>query len=438
MRLVAKDGAGQTGVRDWSQMTLPERPFQHPVARAIIAERKRLVLDPKDRLAVVRALDAINERHELFRSDPVTILALRSAEHRLIDDTSDKATKEVVDLLWDTALRVEEGDAATAERDLRAAEQALQEALTRGAPDEEIEKLMDDLERALDRFLQAMAERMRRQMQEGSKTQPVNPDTRMVRPEELKNLLDQAREMARSGAREAAKDLLAQLQEMLENLQAGMMAQAPEGSEQAMKMMNELNDLMRTQQQLLDRSFRRSQQSDQQSGQPGEMSQEQQEQQNAIDSAAQEALRQRLGDLMRQLGDMSGNIPRPLGEAERSMKGAVQSLDQQQPGPASEQQGNALDALQRSAQAMAEQFQRQFGRLPGQDDQGLDRFGNRRDPFGRTRPQGNFEDTGDVQIPTKSDVQRAREILDELRRRAGERTRPAPERDYIDRLLRRF
>jgi uncharacterized protein (TIGR02302 family) len=437
MRLLAKDGAGQTGSSDWIEMTLPERPFQHPIARAIIAERKRLVLNPRERLEVVRALGDINDRHELFRSDPVVILALRSAQRRLIDDASEKASKEVVDLLWDSALRVEEGDAATAERDLRAAQQALQEALTRGAPDEEIEKLMDDLERALDRFLQALADRMQRQMQQGSKMQPVNPDARMVRPEELKNLLDQAREMARSGAREAAKDLLAQLQEMLENLQAGMMAQAPEGSEQAMKMMNELNDLMRTQQQLLDRSFRRSQQAEQQPGQPGEMSQEQQ-QQNAIDSTAQEALRQRLGDLMRQLGEMSGSIPRPLGEAERSMKGAVQSLDQQQPGPASEQQGNALDALQRSAQAMAEQFQRQFGRLPGQDDQGLDRFGNRRDPFGRTRPQGNFEDTGDVRIPDKSDVQRAREILDELRRRAGERTRPAPERDYIDRLLRRF
>jgi uncharacterized protein (TIGR02302 family) len=437
MRLLAKDGAGQTGSSDWIEMTLPERPFQHPIARAIIAERKRLVLNPRERLEVVRALGDINDRHELFRSDPVVILALRSAQRRLIDDASEKASKEVVDLLWDSALRVEEGDAATAERDLRAAQQALQEALTRGAPDEEIEKLMDDLERALDRFLQALADRMQRQMQQGSKMQPVNPDARMVRPEELKNLLDQAREMARSGAREAAKDLLAQLQEMLENLQAGMMAQAPEGSEQAMKMMNELNDLMRTQQQLLDRSFRRSQQAEQQSGQPGEMSQEQQ-QQNAIDSTAQEALRKRLGDLMRQLGEMSGSIPRPLGEAERSMKGAVQSLDQQQPGPASEQQGNALDALQRSAQAMAEQFQRQFGRLPGQDDQGLDRFGNRRDPFGRTRPQGNFEDTGDVRIPDKSDVQRAREILDELRRRAGERTRPAPERDYIDRLLRRF
>jgi hypothetical protein len=33
---------------------------------------------------------------------------------------------------------------------------------------------------------------------------------------------------------------------------------------------------------------------------------------------------------------------------------------------------------------------------------------------------------------------RAREILDELRRRAGERHRPVPERNYIDRLLKRF
>jgi hypothetical protein len=135
---------------------------------------------------------------------------------------------------------------------------------------------------------------------------------------------------------------------------------------------------------------------------------------------------------------MSGDIPRPMGEAERSMKGAVDSLDEGQPGTAADAQGNALDALQRSARAMAEQFQRQFGRMPGQGQEGLDRFGNRRDPFGRTRPQGRYEDTGDVEIPDKSDMQRAREILDELRRRAGERTRPAPERDYIDRLLRRF
>jgi hypothetical protein len=36
------------------------------------------------------------------------------------------------------------------------------------------------------------------------------------------------------------------------------------------------------------------------------------------------------------------------------------------------------------------------------------------------------------------EMQRAREILQELRRRAGEIDRPQFERDYIDRLLRRF
>jgi hypothetical protein len=35
-------------------------------------------------------------------------------------------------------------------------------------------------------------------------------------------------------------------------------------------------------------------------------------------------------------------------------------------------------------------------------------------------------------------LQRARDILEELFRRAGERTRPLFELDYIDRLLRRF
>ena len=120
-------------------------------------------------------------------------------------------------------------------------------AAARGWPcadaDEEIERLMDELERALERYLEAMAERLREQMERGAEMQPTDPNQRMVRPEELKDMLDQAREMARSGAREAAKDMLAQLQEMLENLQAGLMMQQPEGSDQAMQMMNELNEM---------------------------------------------------------------------------------------------------------------------------------------------------------------------------------------------------
>ena len=46
--------------------------------------------------------------------------------------------------------------------------------------------------------------------------------------------------------------------------------------------------------------------------------------------------------------------------------------------------------------------------------------------------------TNTVEIPKKRDLQRTREIRDELRRRAADQARPRRERDYIKRLLNRF
>jgi hypothetical protein len=45
---------------------------------------------------------------------------------------------------------------------------------------------------------------------------------------------------------------------------------------------------------------------------------------------------------------------------------------------------------------------------------------------------------GSVKVPNQSDLQRAREILDELRRRAGDNARTREELDYIERLLKQF
>jgi hypothetical protein len=43
-----------------------------------------------------------------------------------------------------------------------------------------------------------------------------------------------------------------------------------------------------------------------------------------------------------------------------------------------------------------------------------------------------------VKIPGATDLARARQILEELRRRAAQMNRPQQERDYIDRLLKAF
>jgi hypothetical protein len=61
-----------------------------------------------------------------------------------------------------------------------------------------------------------------------------------------------------------------------------------------------------------------------------------------------------------------------------------------------------------------------------------------RDPLGRPLPTQQHDNGDSVKVPEEADVQRAREILDELRRRLGEATRPPQELEYIDRLIERF
>lgn len=448
LHLEALDALDQRAQSETLSVVLPERAFTHPVAQAIVAERKKLILDPADRRGVARNLAAIGSVPDAFDNDVVVSLALRSALKRLMLDGEAKAIPEVVDLLWDTALRVEDGGLAVAERELREAQEALQEALAGDATDEEIERLMDELQQALDKFLAALAEQMMKNA-ENAEPQPMDPNAQMLQPQDLKDLIERAREMAKTGARDAARDLLAQLQEMLENLKAGQPMMGEGQPSEALEMMRDLDELTRRQQELLDNSFRQSQQGEGQpqpgQGQPGQQGQGQQGQgqpgeaqmPGQGDAAQQEALRRGLGDLMRRFGEMTGDIPYPLGRAEREMKDAVDALGQGGPGEAIAPQTRALEELQQAGRAMAEQLMQQFGNQPGQGE-GQQQLGGNRDPLGRTEEGNGMIDTGDVAIPEEADIQRSREILDELHRRAGQHERPRLEQDYIDRLLRRF
>ena len=60
------------------------------------------------------------------------------------------------------------------------------------------------------------------------------------------------------------------------------------------------------------------------------------------------------------------------------------------------------------------------------------------DPLGRPLRGKEYGDDFSVKVPGEIDVQRARRILEELRRRFGETFRPQIELDYIERLLKDF
>jgi len=449
IRLVATDALGQPGESEPVRITLPERKFEHPIARAIVDQRKELVRDPGSRLAVADTLGDLRDRPQLYRDDTVAFLGMRLAEERLRINDDDKSIAEVQQLLWDTALRIEDGRMSLAEREMRRLQQELQDALAKNAPDEEIERLMKELQQALDRYLQALAENMARNPDQFQ--QQVDP-SKVISSRDLQRMLDRARDLARNGARDQARELLSQLQNMLENLRMAQPGQMPQqGSSEAQQMMRGMRELMQRQQQLLDRSFRAQQGQQGQQGRMGQRGQQQggdQQDPNAqLGDAAgqQEGLRRMLGEMMRRLGDGLGDIPEPLGRAERAMRDATGALQRRQPGEAISPQTEALDQLQQAARDFAQQMQRrmqgQWGN-PNEDEvgatDGQQRDQVERDPLGRPVSNNGTYDQGDVKIPDQNTLQKAREILDELRRRAGERSRPEIELDYIDRLLKRF
>ncbi|HKS89229.1 MAG TPA: TIGR02302 family protein, partial [Stellaceae bacterium] len=456
IRLAASDAKGQRGESAPVKMVLPEREFHNPVARAIIDERKELNRDPTSAEAVAEILGDLNTRPALYHDDAVVYLALRFAQQQLRRDNSKDLVGAVGRLLWDTALRIEDGTMSLAERDLRQLQQRLQDALAKGAPDAEIERLMQQLQQALDRYMQSLAQQLQRQP--NNERQPFDP-SRTITSRDLRNMLDRARELARNGDREQARQLLAQLQNMLENLRAARPGEMQRGAAQAQQMMRGLEDMMQRQQQLLDRSFRaqnrqgqngrngqqaqpRGPQSGQQSGNaPGD---EGQLGEFGDEAGQQEGLRRQLGEVMRQLGTGMGDIPAPFGRAERAMRDATGALQRGRPGQAIAPQTEALDQLQQAARDFARQLRQRFGDQMGVPSGGVGatnrdpRQQGERDPFGRPTSNGGTYDLGYVKIPDQSVLQKSREILDELRRRAGERSRPQIELDYIDRLLKRF
>jgi len=464
IRLIAVDALGQTGESEPVQMVLPERVFHHPVARAIVDQRKELAKDPGSAEAVAEILGDLNQRPVLYRDDAVVYLGLRLAQQQLRRDAGKDTIAAVEQLLWDTALRIEDGSMSMAERDLRRLQQELQEALAKGAPDAEIERLMQQLREALDRYMQALAQELQQHPNEA--TNPIDP-SKVLTSRDLQRMLDRARELARSGARDEARQLLSQLQNMLENLRAARPGQMQRGASEAQQMMRGMQELMQRQRQLLDRSFRAQRQQGRQNrnGQPGEQQQQGQQpgqqpggepgddeadsgQPGEMGDAAgqQEGVRRMLGEMMRRMGDGMGEIPEPFGRAERAMRDATGALQRSRPGEAIRPQTEALDQLQQAARDFAQQLQKRLGNgwgdpngdEVGASDRGDPRARVERDPFGRPASNNGTYDQGDVKIPDEGILQKSRQILDELRRRAGERSRPQIELDYIERLLKRF
>ena len=302
------------------------------------------------------------------------------------------------------------------------------------------------------------------------RSQSSSRDRSVITQRDLDDLLRQIEKAAREGNKEAAQRMLEQLAQIMENLQ---MAQPGQSGESEMEQaLNELSDMIRKQQQLRDKTFKQGQDSrrDRSRGKQGDqsMSDLQQDQQSLRDrlkklqdelakrglaqkgqkgqkgQQGQQGQKGQQGD-QGQNGDQDGDDgddDGSLDTADGAMGDAGSKLGEGNADGAVDSQGKALDAMRKGAQKMAEAMQQGDG--DGQGDGPGNRAGrqqsggNQTDPLGRPLHGRDLSDDYSLKIPGEIDAQRVRRILEELRRRLGDSSRPQIELDYIERLLKDF
>ena len=457
--LVAKDAAGQEGRSQPVEMILPAKAFFEPLAAAVAEERQVFALDANQLPQAIALNEALTIRPEETIPNLTHYLLLQSANARMKLSRTEDQMRETADYLWEIALGIEDGNLSLADRRLREAQKALSEALERNASDEEIAALMKELREAMQAYMEELA---RQAAKNGQLQQNAQQQGQILRQQDLQRMMDQIENLARSGAREQAQQMLSELQRMMNNLQAGRPQQGQQGQQNdAMRQqMDKLGQLMQQQQKLMEQTFQfdqalrdRQQRGDPMPGEEGEQrpgdngaGQQPTDQMTADElrealkklQEQQDALGKQLGEIQEALKGMGLEPGEGFGQAGREMKGASEALGEGQGESAVGSQGRALEALRQGAQNMMSQMQA-MGQGQGQGPgEGIPQAGrNGRDPLGRERAlNGQGPDFGGpTKVPEEIDIQRAREILEEIRRRLGTGAAPGFERDYLERLL---
>ena len=469
LRLEATDVGGQVGRNEPVEIVLPARRFAKPLARAVIEQRRKLAEDSRNRPLVARSLDALTLEPEGFINSSSIFIGLRTVYHRLEHEKSRAAIASSINQLWSLALKIEDGAMADAEQSLKDVQDRLSKALEQGADEKEIQDLIQELRQALNKYL----EEMQKTAEEDQAPEAQDPNQQQTSQQDLDKMMQELEKNAKNGSREEAEKMLAELRELMEKLQSGKSKEAQENdkkAKEAMKKLNALSDLAGKQRKLMDDTFKEQNKpgaekpggedgqagEDQQGGEPkpGQKSQQgsksaqgkkgqpgkngepgqgkkQPGEASALLRDRQSGLRKDLDELKKELGEMGAGDPEKLAQAQNAMKEAENALEKGDMDNATEQQSQALEQMRQTAQQMSEQMSKQNQKRLGRGD-------SPRDPLDRPQRSEGPDLGNSVKVPSAIDAQRAREILDELRRRSGEALRPPTELDYIERLLRKF
>ncbi|UTO29443.1 TIGR02302 family protein [Bartonella harrusi] len=419
--LVAEDGAGQEGRSKTFVMTLPQRVFSNPVARAMIELRRMLVLDTTKKERALDMLAALLVRPKKGLQNLTHFLVLQSAWTRLSMAETEDDLRGVVAYLWQIAVGIEGNQLESVQKNLKQAQAALRDALRYGAPATEIERLMADLRQAMDNYIHALAENA----QDKSNPHNNNFSPPNLSEDSLEKKLNLIEEMAKMGSSLAAEQLLAEVEQTLDHLQVRKGNQGGgQDRNQSTKMkekMDQLGDLMRRQQEILNETHQLEKQQ-----QRGETVPEQQRQSL---KKRQAELQSELSMLEKELSAQGFASNDAFKKAEEKMNSAEEALDYGNNQMSMQSQSDALESLRQGAQNVLEKMRERLKETDGSQNAVRGPI----DPLGRSLSSKTDQEGAVLQ--QENDQMRARQILEEIRKRLGKEHILEAEKNYLERLL---
>jgi len=511
--LIGTDGLGQQGQTDVTYFTVPDKIFIEPLAKAIVEQRSLILAgaqnykpepqltrkewrnrpwfdtrEPDFRLErapepIQRAsllIDTVTDQPAGLFEDPAVYLGLRNISSRLHYAHTRDALDDIPDELWNIAIRAEFGTLGSALEEMREAQEALRDGIARRAPQREIDTLFDRYNEAVDRYQEEL---LRQAIEDGNTADNQGGEGgQSTNLDQIQALLDAIEEANRQGDSEGARRALAQLAELLENMQIQLSQGGGGGggaplpgdlSEEMREALEELADILGEQREIRDetREAERAQENEnqngEQQGQQGQQAQQGQEQggQQGQNGTPRESLSgEELAEMQRRLSELLEDADRFLPEegadgsaanensgedgeegagidpeasledARRAMRQAEEALERGDFGFAEDEQAEAIQALRDVGRALAEQARNERG----QDGEGQEASNGEGDPLGRTDENGGNLDEENVDLENRNPAARSRELQEEIRRRAAEQEREREELDYLERLLKRF